>query len=139
MDAIDNLLERAELCFERGQYKMVSAYLDEIESRAKAVELSDEQDYQFNSLAERMHEQGFDAEDEGEDNTPKANDVCTKCGGSKFYTYANGSRGTCYDCQGKGYQTEKDIVRVKNYWAYRRAEVQKRKEAAAQLQTAWPF
>ena len=130
MSVINSLLLRAELCYERGQHKIVSSYLIEIDNHFNAGEEATDNEYErYEWLCEHAP-----VIEEGEE--VKVNDACTKCGGSKTYIYASGNTGMCYDCQGKGYQTEKDLVRVKNYWAYRRGREQKAMAAAVQ---SFPF
>lgn len=137
MTTLESLMDRAELCYERGQIKMVAGYLRELDKRTPGDEMPDNLAERFNRLAEELYDAGVEWEEEpAESDSPIVNNVCSKCGGSKFYTYANGAKGICYDCQGKGHQTETDIVRVKNYWAYRKGTQRK---AAAVGQQPFPF
>lgn len=129
-NAIEQLINRAELCLERGQHKMVAGYLEEVEQRSAESEMSDELWERYVRLTENaeptLDEAQFDA---------PAGNKCNKCKGTGKFKKADDSQGTCFDCQGKGYQTEKDVERVQNYWAYRQREANVRKAAARD----WPF
>lgn len=59
---------------------------------------------------------------------------CSKCVGTGMFRWGSFTKdiatsdkvqskadnsGICYDCQGKGYQTEKDVKRVDYYWKHK--------------------
>lgn len=128
-NAIEQLINRAELCLERGQHKMVAGYLAEIEERLDGSEVSDDLWERYVYLTENA-EPTFD-----EAHVDSQGNRCNKCKGTGKFKKTNGTQGTCFDCQGKGYQTAKDATRIQNYWAYRQREANVRKTAAQ----AWPF
>lgn len=109
---IEKLIVSAELLFERSELKMVGVTLDSISERTKDVEFSSESPdlyERFMALCELVPDT--------EVGTHMGRPSCHKCGGSGKHT--NG--GTCFGCMGKGWQTPRDIVREKNYWARREA------------------
>lgn len=146
-ESLSALLDRAELCFEKNQFKMVKSYLQELDRRTPDNTMPDDLADRFNELGDKLydktgiewHDDTEESEAAEEDNSPIENETCHKCGGTGVYTYLKGGVGTCYDCQGKGFQTEKDVVRVKNYWAYRKGQVQEKVQAAKALEGNWPF
>jgi len=118
-NAITKMIERAELCIERGQFKMAKSAYDEIDKRLG----TDQQDeFTEDRLSEILYAiQGAESE-------PVEQTKCHKCHGSGRY----GDLGKCFACLGKGYQTERDTVREKNYWARRERSAHSRAEIESQ-------
>ncbi len=121
-NAINKLIERAELCIERGQIKMAQVAYDEIDNRLDAVTQDEFTEDRLSAIFDAIHRA------EIEEANPKQYPTCHKCKGSGTY----GSLGKCFACVGKGYQTERDIVREKNYWARRERGAQTRQEIESQ-------
>lgn len=108
---IERLLTSAELCFERGQYKMANRAMDEIEERVGDQDMGPGLTDRFNYLCNAIPELETDRAQEGQ--------FCSSCNGSGRYYNRK-----CVRCAGKGYQTEADVTRNRIYWEYRQLREQ---------------
>jgi DnaJ-class molecular chaperone len=122
MDAFEKILTRAELLFERGQTKMCNVALDELfERMEKGEEPSQDLYERFQALSEGcpIHRD--------KDASPEVSDTCQPCNGTGKW----GNGNVCFACRGKGEQDTSDVVRNKNYWAFRRRQAESAKAMAA--------
>lgn len=107
MNAISRMLDRAELYLERGELRNLNAVLNDISERSGEIDMGDSNRERFLALCE-------EAPEPEEPTSSK----CHKCSGSGRYTNEHGQdAGRCFSCVGKGYQSQRDIVREKNYYA----------------------
>lgn len=124
--AIEKILYRAELLFERNELGMCSRALDEIALHLKDASISKAIADRYKYLCDRLPS---DLSIVGVDGVSK----CAKCNGTGRYRYSNKP---CFACEGKGHLTATDVVRNENYWA-RRQRLQAEAERQAVLAESW--
>lgn len=128
--AISRILDSAELCVERGQYKIAAHALAEAEARYEDgdVDQDDSLEERMDNVAADLHDLGVPIEELPKPVTdsrshPKCSANCDKG------RIGNGRQFLCFACQGKGYQTPIDITRQERYWEHRNSEVRARRQA----------
>jgi|SRR5271166_855720 len=117
--ALETMLNSAEICLERGQVNMAKRALLDIEERWPHQQEEDVE-YRIVALQEALVDVELPAPTPskpkaGKKLNPHGFPTCPKCQGSGRY----GNLGDCFSCVGKGFQTPRDVVREKNYWARR--------------------
>ena len=139
--AIENLLNRAEICAERGQLKVAGKALAEIAKRAQHEQIPVELWKRYMAACSVVDDKALAVAndvDEIEGNTD-----CGACGTSGVYIFPDGIRtGDCFACVGKGFQTKEDRQRNRWYWAIRQNPeiVNERKEPERKKFVGeWPF
>lgn len=141
------ILDRVEICIERGQFNVAQSSLNEASKRA-GQNMDDEIAERIEDLQARISEgpkvpvsdeDYLNSEELDEavyplkEGIPAGEPPCKKCRGTGRYLAGprlEMTKQKCVVCKGKGWMDAADKVRDKNYWA-RREKLDKARKAAS--------